>query len=212
MTAYSIVGMFERRVAEFAGAPYAVAVDSCTNALFLALRFLRDRNKSLPLLSIPARTYCSVPMAATQAGYPIIFERREWRGVYDLKPLAVRDGAKRFRRGMYEYGYHCLSFHVKKLIPIGRGGMILHSDPEFDVWARQARHNGRVDGSSDRRAVMIGFDCYMTPMDAARGLMLMDVMPVNGFDDQTEDYPDLRDQPALNKVDTVRHPDAPEAT
>lgn len=196
--AYEIVDAFESRVAAFAGAPYAVAVDSCTNALFLCLKWRATHMKPLPLLHIPARTYCSVPMAARDAGFAVQFDDYPWRGVYTIDPVNVTDGAKRFRRAMYVGGLHCLSFHIKKLIPIGRGGMILHSNPAFDSWARSVRHNGRdVENPADRRAVRHGYDCYMTPEQAARGLMLMDVMPADGFPDQTEDYPDLREQAAF---------------
>lgn len=193
MNAYSFVDAFERRVAEFSGAPFAVAVDSCTNALFLSLMWMARQNAgSLPALEIPARTYVSVPQAIRQAGFAFTLVDKPWVGVYDLEPLGVRDGAKRFRRGMYKYGYHCLSFHIKKNLPIGRGGMVLHSSPAFDAWARAARHNGRPDKDATRVATQEGWDCYMTPEQAARGMALMDVMPPNGFPDQTEDYPDLR--------------------
>ena len=33
---YEVVRMFERAIADYTGAPYAVSVDSCTNALFLS--------------------------------------------------------------------------------------------------------------------------------------------------------------------------------
>ena len=194
--AYEIVDAFERRVAEFAGAQYAVAVDSCTNGLFLSLKWLaRDLTHPMPTIVVPARTYCSVPMAVRQAGFGVAFNDYAWIGAYTLSPTCVVDGAKRFRRGMYMGGYHCLSFHIKKSINIGRGGMILHDDHKFDSWARSVRHNGRsVVDPANRSPVRIGYDCYMTPDQAARGLMLMDVMPPDGFPDQTEAYPDLRGQ------------------
>ena len=36
---YKVVQMFEEEVAHYTGAPYAVSVNSCTNALFLACRW-----------------------------------------------------------------------------------------------------------------------------------------------------------------------------
>ena len=35
---YKIVKMFEEEIAHYTGAPYAVSVNSCTNALFLAYK------------------------------------------------------------------------------------------------------------------------------------------------------------------------------
>ena len=36
---YDIVKMFEEEVAQYTGAPFAVAVDSCTNAVFLCCKY-----------------------------------------------------------------------------------------------------------------------------------------------------------------------------
>ena len=38
---YKIVRMFEEEIAEYTGSPYAVSVDSCTNALFLVCKYLK---------------------------------------------------------------------------------------------------------------------------------------------------------------------------
>ena len=37
---YKIVTMFEEEIASYTGAPYAVSIDSCTNALFLCCKYL----------------------------------------------------------------------------------------------------------------------------------------------------------------------------
>ena len=37
---WDIVDAFEKMVAEYAGSKYAVAVDNCTNAIFLCLKYL----------------------------------------------------------------------------------------------------------------------------------------------------------------------------
>ena len=47
---------------------------------------------------------------------------------------------------MYIKGsFMCLSFHVKKLLPIGKGGMILCDDREAVNWFKQARYEGRSE-------------------------------------------------------------------
>jgi dTDP-4-amino-4,6-dideoxygalactose transaminase len=187
MNAYSIVSEFERRVAEYAGSQYAVAVDCCTNAIFLCLKYI---NKPQELI-IPARTYVSVPMAAIHAGYTVKFEDIKWQGEYQIQPLPIIDGAKRFRKGMYHGGLHCLSFHLKKLIDIGRGGMVLTDDENAYKWLKKARYDGRDGLPYDRENIdVMGWHMYMTPEQAARGLALLDVY--TDQPDQTEDYPDLR--------------------
>lgn len=142
MNAYGVVAEFERRVAEYAGAKHAVAVDCCTSAIFLSLQYRKLQGWANDV-TLPARTYVSVPMACLHAGFRIKFDDYHWLGKYELAPFDIWDGAKRFRRGMYEGGLHCLSFHVKKIIDIGRGGMVLTDDKHAADWLRKARYDGR---------------------------------------------------------------------
>lgn len=199
MNAYSVIDMFERRVADFAGAKYGVAVESCTAALFLSMYLLRNRS-DCKYVKIPKKTYLSVPMSVIHAGFNVEFSDIEWTGAYSLDPLSVIDGAKRFKRGMYQGGFHCLSFHTKKHIPIGRGGMILLDDADDAEMLKKLRYDGR-SGKPYRDEIVdvLGWNMYMTPDMAARGMMLMDIMPTaDGFCDQIEDYPDLTIHPAFN--------------
>lgn len=187
MNAFSIVRQFEERVAEFAGSKYAVAVNTGTSALFLSLQYLKDGRP----VTLPARTFVSVPMAVVQCGLKVEFEDVAWRGVYQLKPYPVWDGALRFKRGMYQGGLHCLSFHARKLLNIGEGGMVLTDDEEAASWLRKASYSGR--GAPDYRIEdvdMIGWQMYLTPEKAARGLHLMEY--VEDWEDQVMEYPDLR--------------------
>ena len=84
----------------------------------------------------------------------------------------------------------CLSFHIKKHLKIGKGGMILTDDREAANWFRRARYEGRTDGYPESDLDSMGWNMYMTPVDAARGLMLMQHMPACNKD-LVEIYPDL---------------------
>jgi dTDP-4-amino-4,6-dideoxygalactose transaminase len=194
--AYQVIRDFEKRVAKYTGAPYAVAVDSCTNAIFLALwyeKLMFKRNeKLLPEIKMPSRTYVSIPCSVIQAGYKVKFVNLDWKGIYRLYPTLVYDCAKRFTFEMYKRKtFMCLSFHGRKILNIGEGGMILHDDDEADEWFRVARFSGRheVHYSKDTFE-MVGWKMHMTPEQAARGLVLMDFIPKDN-PDQEEDYPDL---------------------
>lgn len=200
---YDVVRQFEREIAHFAGAEYGVAVDSCTAALFLCLQWIynidlqHDNNpKYQPNVSIPKRTYPSVPMEIIHAGFEVAFRDEDWKGVYQLKPFEVYDSAKRFTRDMYiPNSLYCLSFHYKKHLPIGRGGMILLNDQGVASWLRQARYMGRHEGVplSEDTFSMCGWNLYMDPPRAARGLTLFHLMDeVNP--DLEEEYPDLSKQ------------------
>lgn len=193
---YHIVRMFEECVAEYAGSKYAVAVDSCTNALLLACKYLK-----VDEVTIPSRTYISVPGSIINAGGKVKFEDISWTGVYQLKPYPIYDGAKRFKRGMYIPGsFHCLSFHIKKHLKIGKGGMILTDSKEAYEWFKCARYEGRHEVAYWKDTFdMTGYNCYMDPVNAARGLVLMQNVPDFNVD-LTEDYPDLSGYEFLTKA------------
>lgn len=192
---YKIIKMFEEEVAEYTGAKYAVAVDSCTNALFLCCKYLNVGN-----VTIPSKTYLSVPMSIIHAGGTVVFDKRKttnlWKGIYQLYPYPIYDSAKRFTSNMYiENSFMCLSFHIKKHLDIGKGGMILTDNETAVGWFKKARYEGRSEKYyKDDNIDMLGWNMYMTPEQAARGLMLMqnypkkveDLYEKNGYEDLTE--------------------------
>ena len=160
--------MFEREVSKFAGCKYGIAVDNCTDGLFLALKYV-DYNGTI---TIPCRNYCSPPMSIIQAGCKIKFEDIEWSGVYQLKPTNVYDGATRWTEGMFEAedGYQVVSFQIKKRIPIGKGGMILTNDKKAYEWFKMMRYEGTNTDVPYVKDILqgIGYNMYMLPEDLKR--------------------------------------------
>jgi dTDP-4-amino-4,6-dideoxygalactose transaminase len=191
--AFKTVSMFEEELAEYTGAPYAVAVDSCTNALFLSFMYyklikygyLGVSGMLIPTITVPNRTYLSVPQSILHAGYDIRFKDFNWTGAYQLEPLPIWDSAKRLTSNMYIPGsYMCLSFHIKKTLPIGKGGAILTDNKEVVEWLKMARYEGRHEKNyKDDDIVFNGWNMYMSPESAARGLNLLMNYP--------KDVPDL---------------------
>lgn len=164
-------------------------------ALYLACRYI-----GVETVTIPARTYISVPAAILHAGGQVDFADIAWTGTYRLEPYPIVDSALRMRRGMYQGGLHCVSFHARKLLPIGRGGMVLTDDPQSVDWLRRARFDGR-DGSVPFLAdpvSMLGWNAYLTPEQAARGLQLLEAIG-DGRPDLTPVYPDLRTMPVFRQ-------------
>jgi dTDP-4-amino-4,6-dideoxygalactose transaminase len=142
---YKVVQMFEEEIAYYTGAPYAVSVDSCTNALFLCCKYLNVKD-----VIIPSKTYLSVPMSIIHSGGDVIFDTTEdtnhWSGLYQLKPYPIWDSAKRLTSSMYIPGqFMCLSFHIKKPLAIGKGGMILTDNLDAVNWFKKARYEGRSE-------------------------------------------------------------------
>ena len=190
-----VITMFEDKVAKFAGAKYGVAVDCCSHGLFLSLKFYKDVLKMKnEFVEIPSYTYCSVPMQIKHAGFNPKFKDIQWSGVYQLKPFDIWDGAVRWTKGMYKGGFHIVSFQLKKRIPIGRGGMILTDDPAAAEWFRKMTYDGRDlnIGYMEDDFEYCGYHYYMTPEDAARGIMLMDQVPKKNLDSgNNRTYSDL---------------------
>lgn len=196
---YKIVQMFEEEVAYYTNAPFAISVDSCTNAIFLACKY-----HNVEEVTIPSKTYLSVPMSIIHAGGQVVFDTtpvtNHWTGIYQLKPYPIYDAAKRFTSGMYIPGTTmCLSFHIKKHLGIGKGGMILTDDASAVEWFKKARYEGRSERFyKDDSIESVGWNMYMTPQEAAHGLALMQNYPVHNRDlDEVNGYRDLTEFPVF---------------
>lgn len=213
--AFRVVRDFEAALCEYTGAPFAVAVNSCTMALLLAVRWhvmnapdtLEYGVEEWLAVEIPRRTYCSVPMSIIHAGGRPTFRDENWSGAYQLKPLPIFDSARKFTGGMYKYGVidstgtsytrfpglmQCVSFHHSKILGDSQGGAILHDDPEADKWLRRARFDGRTEGVEPKDDdIMLGWHCYMSPDVAARLLWKLSKLPLHNEDLPNDPYPDL---------------------
>lgn len=190
-----VVEIFEAKVAKFAGSKYAVAVDCCSHGIFLSLKFLNATGT----ITIPKQTYISIPMQIMHAGCKVEFEDNHWVGMYQLKPFPVFDSAVRWTKGMYEGGFQVISFQIKKRIPIGRGGIILTDDKRAYNWLKKASYDFRdlTIPYPKNKYEFLGWHFYMTPEDAARGIILMDNTPeVNDDIANWSNYPDT----STNKV------------
>lgn len=185
---WNVVEQFEQRMAEYCGAPYAVAVDTCTAAIFLCLKRLDSR-----WISIPQNTYLGVACAVLHSGAKLNICKSDWWGAYYLEDRdrsPIVDSACRLMRDMYNRGtLTCLSFQVRKHLKIGRGGMILTDDVEHAAWFRKARFLGRAEHNGVPE--FVGYHAFMEPERAARGLQLMDSLPDNN-PDLVFQYEDLR--------------------
>jgi dTDP-4-amino-4,6-dideoxygalactose transaminase len=179
-----VVDIFEKKVAEFAGSKYAVSVDCCSHGLFLSLKYLQSIGelKLGETITMPKMTYVSTAMQIINAGNKVSFEDLEWSGVYQFKPTRLWDGAVRWTKNMYvgNDALQVVSFQIKKRIPIGKGGCILTDSEETYKWLKLSSYDGRdlnTPYTDDNHVSMIGYHMYMTPEDAARGIILIDSVP-----------------------------------
>lgn len=217
MNAHQVTQQFESELCQYTGARFAVAVNSCSMALLLAVAFhLQQRREKTVVdgsVGIPSRTYVSVPQAIIHAGGRPVYRDEQWSGAYQLRPYPIWDSARRFTSGMYQnFGrvlsqgdgeryidtpgsgqFVCVSFHWSKILGLQQGGAVLHDDPAADAWLRRARFDGRREGVAPRddQFDMVGWHCYLSPEVAALGLVRLSFLPQVNADLPNDDYPDL---------------------
>lgn len=181
---WDIVKLFEKKVAKFAGSKFAISCDCCSHGIFLVLKYLNAKKT----ITIPKRTYISVPMQILHSGCRVKFRDIHWQGAYRLDPYPIWDFAGRWSQGMFNGEFNIVSFQIKKKIPIGRGGMILTNNRKAYNWLTKARYDFRNLNINylKNKYEFLGWHYYMTPEDAARGILLMDMVS-----NQSRDFNDL---------------------
>lgn len=202
---YKITEEFEKALCDYTGAKYCVTVDNASNAIFLSLYYEVNVAKSIKkggYIHIPNRTYPSVPCEIIHAGLKVKFDNVEGnkiKGAYNLKNSNVWDSALRFTSDMYIGGTHmCISFTGPyKHFKLSKGGAILTDSHEAYLWFKRARYSGRRECSyHDDNLDMLGWNFYMMPELASRGMLLMNQFyNLDGSKKKNEDlempYPDL---------------------
>jgi dTDP-4-amino-4,6-dideoxygalactose transaminase len=201
---YDITLEFEKRLSDYTGAPYVITVDNQSNALFLALYYEHYVNKTITSdhITIPSRTYPSVPCEIIHAGLKVKFKPVKGttlKGSYNLEGSNVWDSALSFTSGMYKPDTHmCISFTGPyKHFKLSKGGAILTDNEQAYFWFKRARYSGRRECSyHEDNLDMLGWNFYMMPELATRGLLLMNQFYTSaGVPKHNKDlelsYPDL---------------------
>ena len=190
---------FENEVAEYTGYRYGIACDSNSNAIRLVLHYFGITDTDI---EIPANTYVSVPNQIILSGNRPQFRDIKWKGLYPIGDTSIIDAATAFYEGMgrgYEDKFMILSFHLKKILNIGQGGMILTNRPHFNSWARpmiyDGRHKDRLYKEDEFECV--GWHMYMSPESAKKGLEIFNSEKIQPFNEpcgSSEVYGDFRNQ------------------
>lgn len=197
---FQTVKKFELLLADFYGAPYAVATDCCTHGIELCLR-MTDPS----FITVPKHTYISVPFTFEKLNLNWDFRDEEWSNYYYIGNTNIIDGAVHFARdGYIPDTLMCLSFQFKKPLGLGRGGAILCStQSEYDILKRMV-YDGRdqtADGWWGEQSIdTMGYHYYMTPETAQQGI---DKLPVVSKVDwpvwDWQKYPDLSTMPVFEQ-------------
>ena len=188
---FDTVRQFEDKIAEFYGSKYAVAVDCCTHAIELCLRYTQADE-----VTFPTRTYISVPFLGEKLNLKWGWDEEEWQDYYYIGNTNIIDAAVFWREDGYEATtFMCLSFQFQKRLNLGRGGMILTDDKEAALELKKMSYDGRMPDNPwrEQNISSMGYHYYMTPETAQRGLgSLEEAKSRKPRQWAWEDWPDLR--------------------
>ena len=219
------VELFERKFAEFVGAPHAVAVSSCTTALHLALvaagvkagdevlcpslSFIATANAIVhaggtPIfVDIDETTYNMDPacveaaitprtkaiLAVHQIGLPLALDEisaiatRHGLVVVEDAACAIGSEYKGQRIGLPHSAMACFSFHPRKVLSTGEGGMITTADKNLAARMRGLRQHAMTVSDlarhSSSKVVIesydeVGYNYRMTDLQAAIGVVQLE--------------------------------------
>ena len=218
---------FEQMVADFVGARFAVATNSCTSALHVSLLLqgvkegdevicpaftcmatanaIRHAGAFPVFVEIDPRTFNLDPNAVDRAVTPrtraimvvhqigLVADMDSLREIARKHHLAIVEDAATALGGTYKGkaigslgSPTCFSFHPRKVITTGEGGMITTDDPDLAERARILRSHGASISDLERhkaRGVIYaaypeaGYNYRMTDMQAAMGIEQMKKLP-----------------------------------
>lgn len=171
------VRMLEDEFKEFVGAHHAVTVNSATNAIFLALKFMQNEN-FFDSVQIPTMLPSVVANAALNAGLLLHFnDNVDWVGnSYLLHETGTRkliDSAQQVKPHQFveeaqPVDLMVFSFYPTKPVGGFDGGIIVSDDHGAIEWLREATMNGTTTkiNSWDRTTKFAGWKMYLTTPQA----------------------------------------------
>ena len=164
---FESVTKFEQEIAKFFGAPYAVAVDSCTHGLELCLRLT-----GVDEMTSPQYTYLSVPMLADKIGIELVWIDCEWTDYYYITENIIDAAVYWKKDGYIPNTFMCISHQYQKHLSLGRCGTILCPDKETAYVLKKLSYDGREPNIPwrDQNVTLQGFHYYATPETCQLGL------------------------------------------
>lgn len=191
MDPFDTISQFEQALAAYTGAPYCVAVDCCTHAIELAMRYDRVQRTEFT-----AWNYISVVMVMHKLGIEYQLLDEPWTGQYPFHGTRIIDSARRLSASMYQPGtMTCVSFGRGKPLDLHRGGAILLDDPVAQQILREQRYDGRdlsILPWPAQQRFRVGYHYKMTPDEAAVGLQRLSQREFNTDQLNWTGYPDCR--------------------
>tara|TARA_R110002012_G_scaffold305775_4_gene510034 strand:+ start:416 stop:1006 length:591 start_codon:yes stop_codon:yes gene_type:complete len=188
---FEAVKEFEKQIASFYGAPYAVAVDCCTHGIELCLRY-----KEVKKMVVPVQTYISIPLLSKKLNIELEWKVEDWLNYYYIGDTNIIDAAVLWKEKSYiPNTLMCVSFQFRKHLSLGRGGVILCDNIKDYETLKKMSYDGRVPDIpwASQNIDTVGYHYYMTPETAKLGLdRLPDAINTEPRQWTLDDWPDLR--------------------
>ena len=164
---FNTVELFEKKIAEFFGAPYAVAFDSCTHGIEACLYLTKAKK-----IIVPKRTYISIPFLAKKMNISLEWKDENWQDYYYLTEKTI-DAAVLWKPKSFINGtFMSLSFQFQKHLSLGKGGAVLCSNIQEYEALKKLSYDGRLPNIPWRQQNIdsFGLHYYMTPETAQLGI------------------------------------------
>ena len=164
---FEAVKIFESKLSKFFGSTHCVAVDCCTHAIELCLRYQNQKK-----IISPYRTYISIPLLSKKLNIKLEWQDRRWVKYYYVSDNII-DAAVLWERNSYIANtFMCISFQFQKHLSLGRGGCILTDNEEAAKNLKKMSYDGREPEIPWRQQNIstMGYHYYMSPETAKLGL------------------------------------------
>jgi dTDP-4-amino-4,6-dideoxygalactose transaminase len=186
---FDIVKEFEGKISSFFGSPFAVAIDSCTHGVELALRYTNAKK-----ICCPKRTYLSIPFLSKKLNIDLEWRDENWVDYYYITENVV-DAAVLWKKDSYIPGtFMGISFQYQKHLSLGRGGALLLDDEKAYIQIKKMSYDGRIPNTPwrDQDIDTFGLHYYMTPETAQNGVnKLKEAIETPPRQWVVSDWPDL---------------------
>lgn len=194
---FNIIEEFEKKISEFFGSPYAVAVDCCTHGVELCLIHTKTKK-----ITVPKRTYISIPFLSNKLNIDLEWKDENWEDFYYITDNII-DAAVLWEENSYIPGTLMnVSFQFRKHLSLGRGGVILTDNKDTYETLKKMSYDGRHPDIPwrDQDIEMFGYHYYMTPETAKLGLeKLPEAISTKPTKWTINDWPDLTNMKIFNK-------------
>ena len=182
---------FENALGAYTGAPHVVLTDCCTHAIELCLRL-----KDISTVTLPYRTYLSIPMIFHKLGIEYYIDTEvEWEYEYRIGLTTTWDSARLLQPGMARANQmQCLSFGYGKTLEIGHGGAILLTNKQDADTLRLMAYDGRdltISPWQDQKVFHVGYHYKPSIEDCEKGIYMLANNKLKTKESQLVKYPDL---------------------